>query len=61
MVVLLDLDDLEGDAIDTGHTLALRPRHLPLQKGDLEEDLPPSDARSNPNLNGFSTAVGCYP
>lgn len=54
MVVLVQLDD---DVL---------PAHSPRDEGRVTataatSDGPPADERPNPNINGFSAALSCYP
>lgn len=68
MVVLVDLDD---EAIDPLIDLnGLHDSHGSLYRGsavsppqrELSEGKPKVDSvRSNPNINGFSAALSCYP
>lgn len=67
MVVLVDLDDEATDPPIDQVTLR-DPRGI-LYRGSVVASLPQVDVpdkdgnanRSNPNLNGFSAALGCYP
>ena len=70
MVVLLDLDDLEdeqgfdgrGRPAETYPYPVETPRYLARYDGDAgEEELPDLETRLNLNINGFSSALGCYP
>lgn len=61
MVVIVDLDD-EPAAVHVSKALgllAVKPLHhsLTVMAGDSAQE----DARPNPNVNGFSAALSCYP
>jgi hypothetical protein len=61
MVVLVDLDDDEPPSYET-HTTGLmnvKPLHHCLAE-DVQSVLV-VDERPNPNINGFSAALSCYP
>jgi hypothetical protein len=63
MVVLVDLDDDEPPSYENNaHTAGLinvKPLHHSLAE-DVQS-VPVSDERPNPNINGFSAALSCYP
>ena len=54
MVVLVDLDDEEVDPYsDPRRWTSLREKVADVDK--------PQDERPNPNVNGFSASLSCYP
>ena len=53
MVVLVDLDDAD-DASHVPHALV----HRYQDDGACDNSI---DSRPNPNINGFSAALSCYP
>lgn len=57
MVVLVDLDEAD-DSLVKPHALAHRPRDVDPSNTNGDSS---SASRSNPNLNGFSAALSCYP
>ncbi|KAI4125605.1 MAG: hypothetical protein LQ347_005318 [Umbilicaria vellea] len=67
MVVLLDLDeDLSDPYVDSRHGTGFPPARLHGNQSTETKGLPSEapatvDERSNPNLNGFSAALSCYP
>jgi hypothetical protein len=63
MVVLVDLDDDEPPSHDNHSNTAGFANVKPLHHS-LAEDVqavPVVDERPNPNINGFSAALSCYP
>ena len=67
MVVLVDLDeDLSDPYVESRHGTGFLPPKLHVNelmtaKGLASEAPDPGNERPNPNLNGFSAALGCYP
>jgi hypothetical protein len=66
MVVLVDLEDDEPPAFHTPHAsglLNVKPLHHSLAASTAEGDqnVTAVDERPNPNINGFSAALSCYP
>ena len=66
MVVLVDLGDSAHPAYLAPHTLTpnipdLKPLLHDLLASTSDEHAKPVDERSNPNINGFSAALSCYP
>lgn len=67
MVVLLDLDeDLSDPYVDSRHGTGFPPARLHGSRSTKIKSLPSGasftgDERANPNLNGFSAALSCYP
>jgi hypothetical protein len=62
MVVLVDLDDDEPPSHDNYSQTGLM--NVKLLHHSLAEDVqsvPVIDERPNPNINGFSAALSCYP
>ena len=66
MVVLVDLEDDEPPSLQTPHAsglLNVKPLHHSLDAppaggGEGTEEI---EERPNPNINGFSAALSCYP
>ncbi|RMZ67572.1 Zinc finger RING FYVE PHD-type [Pyrenophora seminiperda CCB06] len=66
MVVLVDLDDDEPPSLQTPHSsglLNVKPLYYsletpPVGSGQGAEEI---EERPNPNMNGFSAALSCYP
>ena len=66
MVVFLDLDedapDLSSDPRDeAGYTRYRFELHGGMKTKELGRPVSHGDERPNPNINGFSAALGCYP
>lgn len=68
MVVLVDLDDEPSSptphvACASDFIRHVKPVHHSLAPttADIEETAPVADERPNPNINGFSAALSCYP
>jgi hypothetical protein len=67
MAVIVDLDDetsaAHGSSSDTSGILNVKPLHHSLVAAvdDGNERVVPVPARLNPNINGFSAALSCYP
>lgn len=64
MVVLVDLGDDEPPSLETPHPSSgrrnVRPLHHSLDK-PAQGDVSVENERPNPNINGFSAALSCYP
>jgi hypothetical protein len=60
MVVLVDLDDDEPSYEDHSGLLKAKPLHHSLAE-DVQSVPVVGDERPNPNINGFSAALSCYP
>jgi hypothetical protein len=64
MVVLVDLEDDELPSLETPHPSSGRfnvlPRHRSLD-APVQDNLTVATERPNPNINGFSAALSCYP
>ncbi|PVI04967.1 hypothetical protein DM02DRAFT_517649 [Periconia macrospinosa] len=65
MVVIVDLDD---DPPEHGHPAPQKPLHHSLGAGvgiagsdQQHGGEATADGRTNPNVNGFSAALSCYP
>lgn len=66
MVVLVDLEDDEPLSLQVPHAsglLNVRPLHHSLNGTTVESEqrVSMADERPNPNKNGFSAALSCYP
>ena len=65
MVVLLDLDedDINSDRVNSKAALAFaKPYREESHRAQKHDDAPQdNDERPNPNINGFSAALACYP
>lgn len=67
MVLLVDLGDEVHDphvdpaAANGFATLKQQLRHARTDHDDDDESQPAEDDRPNPNVNGFSAALSCYP
>jgi hypothetical protein len=66
MVVLVDLDDEPPSPHAPrapGFVRDMKPVHRPLAPAATEDDesAPGTEERPNPNINGFSAALSCYP
>jgi hypothetical protein len=66
MVVLVDLEDDEAPPLQAPHAsglLHVKPLHHSLNEctGESEQKASTADERPNPNKNGFSAALSCYP
>lgn len=68
MVVLVDLDDEPPSPHATprapGFIRDMKPVHhslAPTSAAGDDDRAPGSDERPNPNINGFSAALSCYP
>lgn len=66
MVVLVDLEDDEAPSLQSPHASGLmnvKPLHHSLQDSatESEQRVSVADERPNPNKNGFSAALSCYP
>jgi len=66
MVVIVDLDDEPSAAYRSSHAPGfpnVKPVHHSLVAvvGNGERKTAPEAARPNPNINGFSAALSCYP
>jgi hypothetical protein len=63
MVVLVDLDDEPPSPHAPRAPGFVKPVHHSLAPAIVENDAcaPESEERPNPNLNGFSAALSCYP
>lgn len=57
MVVLVDLDDADDAQAHLVHRFAPTSTPSPAHAGGVKGD----DKRPNPNINGFSAALSCYP
>ena len=58
MAVLLHLDE---DADEDGWCLLSKPHLAVTSKAVKDESEQNEHHKANPNINGFSTALGCYP
>jgi hypothetical protein len=66
MVVLFDLDDEEAPSPHVSHAPGLvdgKPLHHSLAATAAEngQSVQTREERANPNINGFSAALSCYP
>ncbi|EMD86495.1 hypothetical protein COCHEDRAFT_1116385 [Bipolaris maydis C5] len=66
MVVLVDLEDDEAPSLQSPHAsglLNVKPLHHSLSESTAEsgQRVSVADERPNPNKNGFSAALSCYP
>jgi hypothetical protein len=64
MVVLVDLEDDEPTSLETPHPSSGRFNVRPLYHSldaPAEGDVMAGAERPNPNINGFSAALSCYP
>lgn len=66
MVVLVDLEDDEPPSLQAPHASGLpnvKPLHHSLDDStaESEQSVSVADERPNPNKNGFSAALSCYP
>jgi len=61
MVVLVDLGDDELPNLETPHPSSGRFNVLPPRRSLDEGDVTTAAERPNPNINGFSAALSCYP
>lgn len=65
MVVVFDLDDVDEPSPHSLHAPGLihvKPLHHSLvATAEDEQSATEADERPNPNVNGFSAALSCYP